>query len=60
MSIPNLRISPTTAFQMLLLFLQKRVELTHDELDAYQDRVIQVLEDLNNERYRAANSEELP
>lgn len=51
MSIPNLRLSPHTAFTMLLLFVQKRVELTHEEVDTYVDRVVQVLEDVNDTRY---------
>lgn len=36
---------------MLLLFVQKRVELTHEEVDTYVDRVVQVLEDVNDTRY---------
>jgi len=44
--------SPHTALAMLLLFKQRRNELTLQEFDLYFDTILEVLEETNNERYR--------
>jgi len=37
---------------MLLLFKQRRVELNEQDFDLYFDTLLEVLEEVNNERYR--------
>lgn len=44
--------SPYTAVSMLLLFKQRRIPLNHQEFDLYFDTILEVLEEVNNERYR--------
>jgi len=44
--------SPFTALSMLLLFKQRRVELTHQDFDLHFDTLVEVLEEVDNEKYR--------
>jgi len=37
---------------MLLLFKQRRVELTQQDFDLHFDTLVEVLEEVNNERFR--------
>jgi len=44
--------SPFTAVSMLLLFKQRRVELSEQDFNLYFDTLLELLEDLNDEKYR--------
>jgi len=44
--------SPYTALSLLLLFKQRRIPLTVTEYDMYFDTILELLEDVNNERFR--------
>lgn len=37
---------------MLLLYKQRRVELTEQDFELHFDTLLEVLEEVNNERYR--------
>lgn len=41
-----------TALSMLLLFKQRRIPLTETEYDMYFDTCLELLEEVNNERFR--------
>jgi len=44
--------SPFTATSMLLLFKQRRIELNEQDFNLYFDTILEMLEEVNNERYR--------
>jgi len=46
------RPSPLTALAMLLLFKQRRVDITLEDYDLFVDTVVGALEDANDEKYR--------
>jgi len=49
--------SPFTAIAMLLLFKQRRVPMTRQDFDLYFDTILEVLEEVNNERFRLEKEE---
>jgi len=44
--------SPFTALAMLLMFKQRRVELSEQDFDLHFDTLLEVLEEVNNEKFR--------
>lgn len=50
--------SPYTAVSMLLLYKQRRIPLNTQEFDLYFDTLLEVLEEVNNERYRLDDQKE--
>lgn len=46
------KATPFTAYTMLVLFTERKVNLTEAEFDQYWDQIIEVLEKANNEKYR--------
>lgn len=45
-------MSPYSAVGLLLLFKQRRIELTHQQFEEAFDVILDVLEEVNNEKYR--------
>jgi len=52
--------SPFTSFTMLLLHSNQKLTLTEVEFEMYFDRVVAVLEDANDEKYRCKKEEKTP
>lgn len=58
MTLPFLRedefqvIGPNTACQILLLFWERKLELSEDDFEMLCDRLYFLIEELRNERYR--------
>jgi len=44
--------SPYTAVSMLLLFKQRRIPLNAQDFDLYFDTLLELLEEVNNEKFR--------
>lgn len=49
---------PSTCFELLLLFSQKRIVLTHEDFDAAFSTVLDALEEVNNCKYLLVAREE--
>jgi len=45
--------TPFTAFCMLVLFSERKLDLTEAQFEAYFDEVLVILEKVNNEKFRA-------
>jgi len=46
------KATPFTAYTMMVLFIEKKVNLTESEFYTYWDQIVDVLERANNEKYR--------
>jgi len=51
-------MSPYSAVSLLLLFKQRRITLTPKQFDEAWDAIIDVLDEVNNEKYRLEDAEE--
>lgn len=50
--------SPFTALTLLLMFKQRRYSMTHAQFDLYVGTIVELLEEVHNERYRLDQDQE--